>query len=98
MPLDSWERQGLLKALEEKGWFWRGEFIYARNETMWLLGSEPWHSDLSSFRESMVSRMDRVIRNQERHDDRVKHVKIVEDISSMVDAIEVLLNRTKPNS
>jgi len=98
MPLDSWERLGLLKALEERGWFWRNEFIYARNETMWLLGSDPWHGDLSDFRESMVSRMDKVIQNQECHDDKDKHMKIVEDVASLVEAIQELLNRPKTNS
>lgn len=88
----------MLKALEEKGWFLRDEFIYGRNETMWLLGSEPWHGDLSDFREIKVSRMDKVIRNQDCHDDKGKHMKIVEDISSLVDAIQEVLNRAKPNS
>lgn len=94
MPLDSEKRQALFKTLENKGWCWRNEFIYAPNETMWLLGSNPWQNDLLDFHESMIQRMQRIIQNREYHDDKSQHSKMVEDVESLVDAIQELLKST----
>jgi hypothetical protein len=71
----------LLEALSGAGWATREGWIYAPKGTMWLRCSQPWHEDLSSFRERMVGRLGR-LRRQDGFDDGVA------DTQSLVDILE----------
>lgn len=91
MPLNNQQREGLLKMLEAKGWFWRDDFIFAPNETMSLHGATPWDKNLPDFYERMVGRKQRIIKNKAYHRDETDHKKVVDDVSSLVDVLEELI-------
>lgn len=64
MKMSEEQRVTLLSKLEAKGWFWKGEFIYAPCETIWLRGSDPWMNDLSEFHTRMSARLGRLLKSK----------------------------------
>jgi hypothetical protein len=66
--MDPEDTKRLLEALTDARWVTREGWTYAPNATMWLNCSQPWHQDLSSFREKMMDRFRR-LRHQEGAED-----------------------------
>jgi len=91
MTLLAEERDSLLKALEQRGWLWEGDFIYAPHKKMWLLGANPWQGDLADFHERMSARAERLIQQKSFYDDPLEHRQVVEDTESLVRTLEELL-------
>jgi hypothetical protein len=60
VPLTSEESVALFAALEDRGWRWKDDFIYAPHETMWLMRRYPWSGDLQDFIARMRGRLGRV--------------------------------------
>lgn len=97
MALSHEQREALLDNLEARGWFYRENFIYAPNQTMWLLATEPWQGDLAEFHERMVGRKQRVIKNAGFHDNQEQHKNVVDDTASLIAAIENILQEEALN-
>lgn len=79
----------LLSELEQRGWVWREDFLYAPHGSMWFFrqGAQ-WESQLSrggGFRERMEGRRDRIVGS---HDEGWELV--VADVQSVVDAVAAL--------
>ncbi|HSB08756.1 MAG TPA: hypothetical protein VLM38_04555 [Blastocatellia bacterium] len=91
MALSPAQRSALFEALESRSWFYRESFIYAPNQTMWLLVAEPWQADLAEFHERMAGRKERIIKNAGFHDNQEQHKNVVSDITSLIESIESLL-------
>jgi hypothetical protein len=53
MPLTSRQVRILFVALEERGWKWEGDFLYAPRRTIWLSREAPWVGDITDFIERM---------------------------------------------
>ncbi|HZS08992.1 MAG TPA: hypothetical protein VFD58_29420 [Blastocatellia bacterium] len=85
------DHEALIRALEDKGWFWDGDFIYAPHRTMWLFGADPWQGEVEDFRERMSDRVHRLIRNKAYHNDPQQYQRCVEDAESLVTAAGELL-------
>lgn len=83
MVLSAEERDTLLGALEQNGWSWDGDFIYASHKTMWLLGSDPWQGDITDFYERMSARVERLIGQKAYYTDPLQHQRVVEDTQSL---------------
>jgi hypothetical protein len=83
-------REPLIKALEKRGWFWRGETIYAPNKALWLDRKLDFGT-LSEFHERWVERVQRIIRMKPHHDDPEQYRRAVEDNESLVSALKELL-------
>ena len=92
MVMSAEERDALLRAVERKGWFWEGDFIYAPHKSMWLLGSNPWEGDVSDFLDRMSARVEGISPPQAHYDDPLRHRNIVDDTQSLVDTLKELSN------
>ena len=97
MPLTPEQRQGLLRALEARGWVYREGLIYAPNQTLWLYATEPWQEDLTDFHERMVGRKQRIIKNVAYHDDQEQHKNAIADTDSLIAALESVLQKEVTN-
>jgi hypothetical protein len=92
MPLNEVQKKTLFSALQEKGWHWRENFLYAPHESMWLLGSEPWAEDLHSFCERMIGRLERIRRNRDTYKSDVDYGNVFNDTSGLVDALQKMVD------
>ena len=63
MPLSTVKKQALFSLLEQSGWIWRDDTIYAPGETMWFTRAEPWVGDVVDFYERMRGRRSRIREN-----------------------------------
>lgn len=88
-------RKPLLKALENRGWIWQGDTIYAPHKMLWF-GKNPDFGNLAEFHERWQARVERIIKMKPSHDDPQQHQQVVEDNQSLVSALEELLNEDDP--
>ena len=91
MTLDAGDRESLLKALQARGWFWEGEFIYSPNRMLWLYGRILWNGNLLNFHDTFAVRVKRIIAMKAWHADAQQHQYVVEDNRSLVSAFEEVL-------
>ncbi len=88
-------RKPLLKALENRGWFWEDDIIYAPHKCLWL-DKNPDFRELAEFHERWQARVERIIKMKLFHDDPQQHQQVVEDNQSLVSALEELSNEETP--
>ena len=77
--MDPEDAKRLLAALTGAGWLVREGWIYAPGETMWLNCDQPWHRDLSAFREQMVGRLES-LRGRPGFEDCVADTQLLVDV------------------
>ena len=90
--VDRHEARRLFEALEEAGWQWRHDAIYAAHGSVWFFKDSPWQGDLRSLLARMEARLDRITRSQAAaaaaHADAYR--KSVEDTAALVRIIRAL--------
>ncbi len=91
MKMSEEQRLSLLSKLEAKGWFWKGEFIYAPHESMWLCGADPWMNDLPEVHTRMFARLGRLVQRKADYSDEQRHKEIVSDTASLVVVLRWLI-------
>jgi len=91
MELPEEFREPLIKELLNRGWFWRGDFIYAPNEMLYFRDFD-YLGTLSEFHVRWRERVQRIIRLKHHHADLEQHRQVVEDNQSLVSALAELLN------
>jgi hypothetical protein len=91
VPLSESQRSILFSELLARGWHWRGNFIYATNATMWLLGSEPWVGSLQEFHERMCGRLQRNKQLGWAYAEVIEHQNLVKDTQGLVEALANML-------
>jgi hypothetical protein len=96
MNLKTQYRESLIKALENRGWFWRGDFIYAPHKMLWLHKNLEY-GVLEEFHGRWSERVQRITRMKSYHDDPQQHQQVVEDNKSLVSALEELLETNNRN-
>jgi hypothetical protein len=57
------QTEALFAALQDRGWRWKEDVIYAPHGTMWLMRERPWEGDLGDLIERMEGRCSRISRN-----------------------------------
>jgi hypothetical protein len=92
MPLSDAQRLELLAALEKIGWHYKEQFIYAPNETMWLLVSCPWTEDLPDFFERMKGRLSRIQNNKGSPAAIVEYQKGVDDVTGLIEVLRKMVS------
>jgi hypothetical protein len=96
MNPESQYRESLIKALEDRGWFWQADFIYAPHKMLWLHKNLEYGS-IEEFHERWSERVQRIIRMKSYHDDLHQHQQVVEDNKSLVSALKELLETNNGN-
>jgi len=84
------QRLRLFDELNKIGWRLRDGFIYAPNETMWLLVTEPWTGDLQDFRDRMVGRLERL--SNRRVDHPGAGARSAADVTGLVGVLNTMLD------
>jgi uncharacterized membrane protein YccC len=84
-----------VKALEDKGWHWEGQTIYAPHRSMWLSELDSWLNDIAGFQERMEARRDRIKANRQHHTDQQQHEHVVDDVEGLLRAIEEVIGETE---
>jgi hypothetical protein len=86
MPLTESQRNRLFEELDKIGWRKRDNFLYAPNETVWLLVSEPWSGDLLDFHERMIGRLERIKNNGGRNNADDDVTGLIQVLKAMLDS------------
>jgi hypothetical protein len=76
------------------GWIVRGDVIYAPNETIWFPVDGSWLTTLTSLREDMTSRLDRLQRNKQsivRRTSEAQWQRAVHDTAEILKHLETIL-------
>jgi hypothetical protein len=87
MPLNEVQKKTLFDALQEKGWRWREDVLYAPNEGFWLMKSQPWVEDLQDFHERMIARLERIKRNRDAYKAEADYKNV---FNNTADSVEIL--------
>jgi hypothetical protein len=92
MPLDEVQKKTLFDSLQERGWHWREDFLYAPNESMWLLKSQPWIEDLQNFHERMIGRLERIQRNRNTHKTEAEYKNVFNDTAGLIEVLKKMVD------
>ena len=86
MAMSYRQTQSLFLLLEQSGWSWREDHIYAPKETLWLNRENPWTGDVVDFYDRMCNRRER-IKSQEKS---IVSLDAFADVDSLVSALKIL--------
>jgi hypothetical protein len=92
MPLDEVQKKTLFDALQEKGWHSREDFLYAPNESMGLMKSQPWVEDLQDFHERMIGRLERIQRNRDNYKIEADYNNVFNDTAGLVEVLKKMVD------
>jgi hypothetical protein len=92
MPINEVQKKTLFDALQEKGWHWREDVLYAPSEGFWLIKSQPWVEDLQDFHERMVARLERIQRNRDSHKIEAVYKNNFNETADLVEVLQKMVD------
>ena len=87
---DDWHG-AVLKSLEERGWLWQGDFIYAPHKMLWLHKGLDFGT-LKEFHERFSERLARMKKIAPPADPSAPYYEVISDNESLVSALSELLD------
>ena len=84
------ERQAVLKSLEDRGWLWQGDWIYAPHRMLWLHKDLDFGS-LQEFYEKFSARLARMKEIKPPDDPSAPYYEVIGDNESIISALEQVI-------